>query len=82
LQQLFGLTPAEVKVAIRLVAGRSVHDIADELDISHRTVRWHINALLEKTDAKSMADLTRLLCRLPERDESPHPDRDRPTQTE
>lgn len=57
LQQLYGLTPTEAKVAIRLVAERSVRDIADELGISQRTVRWHVKNMLEKNSMKRIENL-------------------------
>ena len=62
---LLGLTAAESRLAVLLGQGRSVRDIARELDRSENTVRWTLKNVLSKTGAARQADLVRLLLQLP-----------------
>jgi DNA-binding CsgD family transcriptional regulator len=57
----FDLTPAEARVATRIVAGRSVKQIAGELGTATATVRSQIKSIFEKTGVHRQADLIRLL---------------------
>ena len=65
---LLGLTAAETRVAVLLGHGRSVRDIARELDRSENTVRWTLKNVLSKTNSARQADLVRLLIQLPPKD--------------
>ena len=65
---VFGLTAAESRVAVLLGKGRSVRDIARELDRSENTVRWTLKKVLSKTNSARQADLVRLLLQLPPSD--------------
>ena len=65
LQQLFALTAAEAGVALALAAGHSAEEIAGEREVSLPTVRKQIRQILEKTDARHLRDLLRLLTGLP-----------------
>ena len=65
---VFGLTAAESRVAVLLGKGRSVRDIARELDRSEHTVRWTLKKVLSKTNSARQADLVRLLLQLPPSD--------------
>ena len=67
---LLGLTAAESRVAVLLAKGRSIRDIARELDRSEHTVRWTLKQVFSKTGSASQADLVRLLLLMP------HGDRD------
>lgn len=51
------LTPREQQVMQHVVAGLSNKEIARELGISHRTIDIHRARLMEKMEAKSLADL-------------------------
>ena len=62
---VLGLTPAESRVAVLLAMGRSVGDIARELDRSDNTVRWTLKNVLSKTNCARQADLVRLVIQLP-----------------
>ena len=62
---VLGLTAAETRVAVLLAKGRSVRDIARELDRSENTVRWTLKNVLSKTNSARQADLVRLLLQLP-----------------
>jgi DNA-binding CsgD family transcriptional regulator/PAS domain-containing protein len=67
LQQLFALTAAEAGVALALAAGRRAEDIAAARGVSLPTVRTQIRQILEKTGARHLRDLSRLLAGLPAR---------------
>lgn len=60
-----GLTAAESRVAVLLAQGRSVRDIARDLDRSEHTVRWTLKNVLSKTNSARQSDLVRLLLQLP-----------------
>jgi DNA-binding CsgD family transcriptional regulator len=63
LMSLFGLTAAEARVTALLTAGRSLADIARELQVSFETVRTHVARARAKTDTASQVDLVRLVLR-------------------
>jgi FixJ family two-component response regulator len=56
-QRLASLTPREREVLDRVVAGKLNKTIADELGISIKTVETHRARMMEKMQAKSLADL-------------------------
>jgi two-component system, LuxR family, response regulator TtrR len=58
--QLGKLTGREVQVLDRIVAGRLNKQIADDLNISIKTVEAHRANIMEKVGAKSMADLMKI----------------------
>jgi DNA-binding CsgD family transcriptional regulator len=60
LRSLFGLTPAEARVACHLV-DETVDEIAAALDVSVTTVRTHVQRLLAKTGTRRQSELVRLL---------------------
>jgi DNA-binding NarL/FixJ family response regulator len=47
------MTPRELEVLARMAAGLSNRAIAADLGIGYTTVRGHVQALLEKLDARS-----------------------------
>ncbi len=57
LQRLFGLTLAEARVCERLVQGRALKDIAEDLDITIDTVRVHLKNVFAKTGVNRQAEL-------------------------
>jgi DNA-binding CsgD family transcriptional regulator len=60
LRDLFGLTPAEARVACRLV-GETVDEVAEALGVGVATVRTHVQHLLAKTGTRRQSELVRLL---------------------
>jgi DNA-binding NarL/FixJ family response regulator len=56
----FTLTPREREILALIAAGERDVDIAEELYISIRTVRSHIDRIRDKTGRRRRADLTRL----------------------
>jgi DNA-binding CsgD family transcriptional regulator/PAS domain-containing protein len=65
LDQLYGLTQAELRVADRIVRGDVPKQAAAALGISVKTVRDHLEMLFRKTGTSRQADLLRLLLSLP-----------------
>jgi DNA-binding CsgD family transcriptional regulator len=65
LRDLFGFSITETLVAERLMAGDSPEKAAAALNMKISTARWHINAILQKTETHRQPDLIRLLLMLP-----------------
>lgn len=61
LQTLFGLTPAEATVAMRLAAGWPPQQIAIQLGVQPNTVAAHLKRVLAKTGTTRQATLVALL---------------------
>ena len=64
LQCLFGLTAAETQLAIELVRGRNLLEIARSRRLSRTTIRSQLGALFVKTQTRRQADLVALLGRV------------------
>ncbi|WP_237481011.1 helix-turn-helix transcriptional regulator [Lichenibacterium dinghuense] len=64
LVSLFGLTPAEARVARSTVTLGGVPAVAEALDLSRETVRSQLRAVLGKTGVSSQQGLTTLLASL------------------
>jgi PAS domain-containing protein len=65
LVELFGLTAAEACLAVALVTGKRLEDIAEERSVRMPTLRTQMRAILNKTGADRQADLMRLIVGLP-----------------
>jgi DNA-binding CsgD family transcriptional regulator/PAS domain-containing protein len=65
LVELFGLTPAEAQLAVALLAGKRLRQIAAERSVQLPTVRNQLRAVLAKTGTARQADLVRRLATLP-----------------
>jgi DNA-binding CsgD family transcriptional regulator len=65
LRHLYGLTPAEAELTVRLVTGGDMRCAAQMLGVSMNTARTHLKRVFEKTGAKRQAELVRLLLRSP-----------------
>ena len=64
LQQVFGLTKGEARLAGQLSCGQSLQEIAEASGVSIGTVRSQAKAVLTKTDTHRQAELVGLLTRL------------------
>jgi DNA-binding CsgD family transcriptional regulator len=60
-RRLFGLTNAEVDVALRVMRGDGLKPIAADLGLSRATVNTHLQHIFDKTDTHRQAELVRLL---------------------
>lgn len=67
LKALFGLTPAEARLAHELAKGTTVDDYADSAAISIATARTQLRSILAKTGEARLQDLVRMLSTLPSR---------------
>lgn len=63
--ELFDLTPAEAKIATRIVQGMSLEKIAEEFKIALSTVRTQLYSVFAKTGVNRQAELVSLLSALP-----------------
>ncbi len=61
LATLFGLTPAETQIAIKLAEGMRLDAIAASLDVSRTTIAFHMRNLFQKTNTNRQADLIALV---------------------
>lgn len=61
---VFGLTPAEARVAVAIAGGRTVEAIAVEHAVSVSTVRSQLRGVFEKTGTTRQAELVSLLANL------------------
>jgi DNA-binding CsgD family transcriptional regulator len=65
LSRLFGLTPAEARLALALLAGRSLAEFGASRNVTENTLRTQLGGILRKTDTTGQRDLVRLLSLLP-----------------
>jgi DNA-binding CsgD family transcriptional regulator/PAS domain-containing protein len=61
LRELYGLTPAEARIAAMLAQGRTVAEMCALLSVSAHTVRTHVKRLLQKTQTRTQSQLVREL---------------------
>lgn len=61
LQQVYGLTPAEARLAVLVLDGQAPGDAAISLKVSVATVRTQLSAILKKTGTRKQAELIRRL---------------------
>ena len=61
IRRLFGLTNAEVDVALRVMRGDGLRPISADLALSRATVNTHLQHIFDKTDTHRQAELVRLL---------------------
>jgi len=60
-KRFYRLTRRETEVLQELVWERSIQEISERLNISQRTVKYHIGNLFQKTDVKTQKELKRTL---------------------
>ena len=63
LEQLFGLTLSEAKLALLLANGLSLDEAAEELGITRNTVKSHLSATFSKTGVTRQPGLVQLILR-------------------
>jgi DNA-binding CsgD family transcriptional regulator len=57
IQAVFGLSPAEARMASALTAGRTLAEYANEAGLSRNTVRNQLSAVLAKTGTRRQTEL-------------------------
>ena len=65
LMELFGLSPAESRLAVALMSGKRLSNIATETGLRITTLRTQLSAVLKKVGAERQADLMRILASVP-----------------
>ena len=65
LSALYGLTRAEVRVALLLLEGNSLSEAAQMNGVRLETVRSQLKSVLHKTDTRRQSELVKLLSKLP-----------------
>ncbi len=65
LRTLFGLTPAEARLALTILDGNSVSEAAELNGVTRETVKSQMKAVLAKTRTRRQGELIRMLSRLP-----------------
>lgn len=67
LQALYGLTPAEARVAAGVAGAGSIRELASRLDLSENTVKSHLKRVFRKCAVQSVAELSALVATGPRR---------------
>ena len=70
---LYGLTPAECRVALLLSDGRAPQEIAKMVGVTQNTVRSQIKSIFSKTGVRRQGELIQLLLRHSEPAVQPQP---------
>lgn len=65
LRAIYGLTPAEARVAVAVGRGRELSGLSNDWDVSSETLRSHLKAVFAKTGVNRQVDLVRLLAGAP-----------------
>ncbi|GAB3625296.1 helix-turn-helix transcriptional regulator [Pandoraea terrae] len=65
LKALFGLSPAEARLALALYDGKELAQIAEEAGVAINTARTQLRNIFDKTGSRRQADLVRLLNAIP-----------------
>jgi DNA-binding CsgD family transcriptional regulator len=68
LRLLFGLTRAEIKLALVLLDGKSLSEAAELNEVGRETVRSQLKSIFLKTGTRRQSELIGLLTRLPDND--------------
>ena len=63
--EFFGLSPAESRLAVALLAGKKLSEIAMEFGVQITTLRTQLSSILRKTGVTRQIDLIRLLSNIP-----------------
>lgn len=61
LQEAFGLTAAEARLAVALATGQELRGAAEQFGITYGTARVCLSQIFQKTDTRRQAELMRLL---------------------
>jgi DNA-binding CsgD family transcriptional regulator len=64
LEQAFGLTPAEARLASQIAAGKTLAEIATEEGSARETLRSRLKSVFHKTGTGRQAELTLLLSKI------------------
>jgi DNA-binding CsgD family transcriptional regulator len=65
LAEFFGLSPAESRLAVALLAGKRLGEVARDFGVQISTLRTQLSSILRKTGVTRQVDLIRLLSSVP-----------------
>jgi PAS domain-containing protein/DNA-binding CsgD family transcriptional regulator len=65
LAEFFGLSPAESRLAVALLTGKKLGEVAGEFGVQITTLRTQVSSILRKTGVTRQIDLIRLLSNVP-----------------
>ena len=65
LAELYGLSPAESRIAIAVADGKSLTALAAEFGLSIATLRTQLSSILRKCEVRRQSDLVRLVLSIP-----------------
>jgi DNA-binding CsgD family transcriptional regulator len=65
IQAAYGLTPAEAKLAVLLLQGRTVTEAAEANSVTRETIRSQLKSIFLKTGTRRQGELIELLASLP-----------------
>jgi DNA-binding CsgD family transcriptional regulator len=65
LAELYGLSPAESRLAIAVAFGKRLSGIADEYGVQITTLRTQLSSVLKKCEVERQSDLVRLISNIP-----------------
>ena len=65
LAELYGLSPAESRIAVALAHGKRMTDLTGELGVRITTLRTQLSSILKKCEVERQSDLVRLVLSIP-----------------
>jgi DNA-binding NarL/FixJ family response regulator len=65
LAELFGLSPAESRLTVALLAGKTMREVATDSGVQITTVRTQLSSVLRKVGVSRQAELIRVLSNIP-----------------
>ena len=65
LAELYGLSPAESRLAVALAQGKRMTELPDKFGVQITTLRTQLSSILRKCDVERQSDLVRLIGNIP-----------------
>jgi DNA-binding CsgD family transcriptional regulator len=65
LSELYGLSPAECRLAMAVAYGKRLNDLAGEFGVQITTLRTQLSSILKKWEVERQSDLVRLISNIP-----------------
>ena len=65
LAELYGLSPAECRLAMAVAFGKRLNDLATEFGLQITTLRTQLSSILKKCEVERQSDLVRLISNIP-----------------
>jgi DNA-binding CsgD family transcriptional regulator len=65
LSELYGLSPAECRLAMAVAFGKRLNDLATEFGLQITTLRTQLSSILKKCEVERQSDLVRLISNIP-----------------